>query len=74
MGYDPHAVAMAACFVTGCLLIDALRERAEDMTLVLLIVLIVLANLAGGLLLSALAPALDTMPALEPIVLASGSD
>ncbi len=67
MTAHPYAMALATCFVAGCLLIDALQARAEDVTLVLLLVLIVLANLACGLLLSALAPAFDAVPALERI-------
>lgn len=66
MSSVPNAVVLAGCFVTGCLMIDILHERAEEVTLVLLLVLIVLANLTGGLLLSSLAPAVDAVPALEP--------
>ncbi|GAB6842170.1 hypothetical protein JCM2811A_11710 [Methylorubrum rhodinum] len=52
-------LVLASAFTAGCMVIHACRHRADDITLVLVLVLIGLANLSAAALLSRTGPALD---------------
>lgn len=61
---DPVAITLAATFTAGCMMIYAARYRANDVTLILTMIIIGLMNATSGVI------AERTGPAMDPVVVA----
>lgn len=59
MHLDPVSLVLAVTFTAGCMVIQACRHRPDDMTVVLVLMMIGLVNLSGAAVLSRTGPALD---------------
>jgi hypothetical protein len=62
---DPLCLALAAAFTAGCMLIHANRARPDDVTMILVLVMVGLVNLSGATLASRAGPAIDPVLAAE---------